>query len=89
MYVYAVRGNVPHGKAEEFAQKWRDFYGPRAREMPEFQRTYFSADRATNTVLVVWLMSKKPDEAQERQALQECTSQISDLAAGLYSPTRV
>jgi hypothetical protein len=51
MYLSIVRGKVQPGKAEEFAQKWKDFYGSRLREMPEFQQGYYAADRATDSEL--------------------------------------
>jgi len=86
MYLFAVRANVRPGKAEEFAQKWKDFYNSRKKENPEFQQAYFSADRATGAVLTVSVWSTKPDEAQVRQDMQEFASQIMDLAAGPPSP---
>jgi hypothetical protein len=81
MYLTTVRGKVQPGKAEEFAQKWKDFYGSRLREMPEFQQSYYAADRATDTTLAVGLWSEKPDEAQLRQIMQEFRAQIRDLLA--------
>jgi quinol monooxygenase YgiN len=81
MYLSIVRGKVQPGKAEEFAQKWKDFYGSRLREMPELQQSYYAADRATDTTLGVSLWSEKPDEAQLRQIMQEFRAQISDLLA--------
>jgi hypothetical protein len=86
MYLNAIRTKVQPGKLEEFAQKWRDFYGPVARGMPQFQQAYCSADRATGTLLVVWLWSQKPDEAQMSQAIEEFGSQIGDM--GVEPPTR-
>jgi hypothetical protein len=86
MYLFAVRAKVQPGKAEEFAQKWKDFYGSHARDLPEFQQAYYAADRATDTTLAVWVWSEKPNEAQLRQAMQEFTSQIRDLTAGPPSP---
>jgi hypothetical protein len=44
-----------------------------------FQQAYFSADRASGTLLAVWLWSQKPNEAQMRQAIEAFTSQIADL----------
>jgi quinol monooxygenase YgiN len=81
MYLSTIRGKVQPGKAEELAQKWKDFYGPRARDWPGFQQAYQAADRATDTVLMVAVWSEKPDEAQLRQAMQEFRSLIRDLMA--------
>jgi len=33
MYLFSIQGKMQPGKAEEFAQKWKDFYGPLAKEM--------------------------------------------------------
>jgi hypothetical protein len=41
IYLFAVRTNVQPGKAEEFAQKWKDFYGSRKKENYENFRTFF------------------------------------------------
>ena len=82
MYLSTVRVKVQPGKAEELAQKWKDFFGSRAREMPEFQQGYYATDRATDTTLAVGLWSEKPDEAQLRRASQEFSAQIRDLLAG-------
>jgi hypothetical protein len=49
--------------------------------MPEFQQSYYAADRATDTTLAVGLWSEKSDEAQLRQIMQEFRAQISDLLA--------
>ena len=87
MYLSIVRGKVQPGKAEEFAQKWKDFYGSRLREMPEFQQGYYAADRATDTELAVGLWSEKPDETQLRQARQEFFAQISDLTVTAEPPS--
>jgi heme-degrading monooxygenase HmoA len=86
MYIFAVRAKVQPGKAEEFAQKWKDFYGSLARDLPGFQQAYYAADRATDTTLAVWVWSARPDEAQLRQAMQEFSAQIRDLTAGPPSP---
>ncbi|TMD44879.1 MAG: hypothetical protein E6I93_17480 [Chloroflexi bacterium] len=86
MYIFAVRAKVQPRKAEEFAQKWKDFYGSRTSDLPEFQQAYYAADRATDTTLAVWVWSAKPDEAQLRQAMQEFSAQIRDLTAGPPSP---
>jgi len=88
MYLSIVRGKVQPGKAEEFAQKWKDFYGSRHREMSEFQQGYYAADRATDTTLAVGLWSEKPDETQLRQARQEFFAQISDLTVTAEPPSR-
>ena len=81
MFLSIVRVKVQPGKAEELAQKWKDFYGSRSREMPEFQQSYNATDRATDTTLAVAVWSAKPDEAQLRQASQEFSAQIRDLLA--------
>jgi quinol monooxygenase YgiN len=86
MYIFAVQAKVQPGKAEEFAQKWKDFYGSRTSDLPGFQQAYYTADRATDTTLAVWLWSAKPDEAQLRQTMQEFSIQIRDLTAGPPSP---
>lgn len=86
MYIFAVRAKVQPGKADEFALKWKDFYGPRAGDLPGFQQAYYSADRATDTTLAVWVWSARPNDAQLRQAMQEFTAQIRDLTAGPPSP---
>ena len=86
MYIFAVRAKVQPGKAEEFAQKWKDFYGSRTSDLPGFQQAYYAADRATDTTLAVWVWSAKPDEAQLRHAMQEFSAQIRDLTAGPPSP---
>lgn len=86
MYLFAVRATVQPGKAEEFAQKWQDFYGLRKKGNPEFQQAYFSADRATGFVLTISVWRTKPDEAQVNQDLQAFAAQIADLAAGPASP---
>jgi heme-degrading monooxygenase HmoA len=86
MYVFAVRANVQPGKAEEVAQKWKDFYGSSAHEYPGFQQAYFSADRATGAVLALSVWSTKPEEAQVLQGVQAFASQIRDLEAGPASP---
>jgi hypothetical protein len=86
MYIFAVRAKVQPGKAEEFAQKWKDFYGSRTSDLPGFQQAYYAADRAADTTLAVWVWSAKPDEAQLRQAMQEFSAQIRDLTAGPPSP---
>ena len=84
MYLNAIRTKVQPDKLEEFAQKWREVYGPVARGMPQFQQGYCSADRATGTLLAVWLWSQKPDVSQLRQAIEEFSSQTADL---LVEPT--
>ena len=81
MYLSTVRFKVQPGKAEEFAQKWKDFYGPSARDWPGFQQAYQAADRATDTTLMVGVWSEKPDEAWLRQVMQEFRAQIRDLIA--------
>ncbi len=85
MYLMAVRAQVQPGKAEEVAQKWKNFYGSRAKETPEFQQAYFSDDRATGAVLAVSVWSTKPDETQVRQDMQEFASQVRDLIVELPS----
>jgi hypothetical protein len=82
MYLSTVRVKVQPGKAEEFAQKWKDFYGSHAREMPEYQQSYNATDRASDTTLAVVVWSEKPDEAQLRQIMQEFRAQTRDLLAG-------
>jgi hypothetical protein len=82
MYLSIVRVKVQPGKAEEFAQKWKDFFGSRARDWPGSHQAYNATDRATDTTLAVGLWSEKPDEAQLRQAGQEFSAQIRDLTAG-------
>jgi len=57
MYLFAVRASVQTGKAEEFAQRWSDFYGSRKKGNPEFQQSYFSTDQATGSVLTVSVWS--------------------------------
>lgn len=81
MYLSTVQAKVQPGKAEELAQKWKDFYGSRARDWPGFQQAYQAADRATDTTLAVGVWSDQPDEAQLRQAMQEFGAQIRDLIA--------
>jgi heme-degrading monooxygenase HmoA len=87
MYLSAIRVKVQPGKAEELAQKWKDFYGSRARDWPGFQQAYNATDRATDTTLAVALWSEKPDEAQLRQAMQEFRAQTRDLTAGPPPPS--
>ena len=86
MYIFAVRAKVHPGKAEEFAQAWKDFYSSRARDLPGFRQAYYAADRAADTTLAVWIWSEKPDEARLRQAMQEFSAQIRDLTVGSPSP---
>jgi hypothetical protein len=86
MYLNAIRAKVQPDKLEEFVQKWRDVYGLVARGMPQLQQGYCSADRASGTLLAVWLWSQKPDEAQMRQASEEFSSQTADLL--VEPPTR-
>ena len=88
MYLSTIRGKVQPGKAEELAQKWKDFYGSRARDWPGFQQAYQAADRATNTILAVALWSEKPDETQLQQIMQEFFAQISDLTVTAEPPSR-
>jgi hypothetical protein len=82
MYVFAVLGKVQPGKADEFAQRWKDFYGTRLKEVPGFERSYCAADRAADSTLVMSVWSAKPDEAQLRQVMQEFSGVIADVTAG-------
>ncbi|GAC1650297.1 MAG: hypothetical protein NVS4B12_20000 [Ktedonobacteraceae bacterium] len=86
MYIFAVRAKVQPRKAEEFAQKWHDFYGSRAGDLSGFQQAYYAVDRATDTTLAVWVWSAMPDEAQLHQVMQEFSAQIRDLTVGPPAP---
>lgn len=85
MHLFSVQGKLQPGKAEEFAQKWKDFYGSRAKGMSGFHQAYYAVDPVTDSALAVWVWSKKPDESQLHQAIQEFLPQIRSLIIG--SPT--
>lgn len=58
----------------------------RTLDLPGFRQAYYTADRATDTTLTVWVWSDKPDEARLHQAMQEFTAHVRDLTAGPPTP---
>ncbi len=86
MYLNVVRAKVRPDKVDEFAQKWRDIYGAATRGMTQSQHGYCSADRASGTVVAIWIWSQQPDETQLRPAIVEFASQTAELQ--LEPPSR-
>ena len=82
MWLFAVRGKVQPGAAEEFGQKWQEVYSTRFPKMAGFVRASFAADRATDSWLALAFWSVRPDEAQLGQAIQALGAQIGPLLAG-------
>lgn len=82
MHIRVVRGQAQPGRAEELAERWREFVLPRLQGAPGFRHVYFGIDREADTTVGVTVWESPPDEATMNRNVEEFRARVGDLVAG-------
>ena len=79
MYIRVVRGQTQPGRADELAERWREFVLPRLQGAPGLVHAYFGVNREADTTVGVSVWDRPPDEAAMDRVVEEFRSRIGDL----------
>jgi len=81
MYLRIISGQVQPGKADELAARWKEYFGTRLPNVPGLLHTYFSVDRATDTIVSVSIWDREPEQARMQPLIDDFISQVSNLVS--------
>ena len=82
MHIRVVRGQAQPGRAEEVAERWREFVLPRLQGAPGLRHAYFGVDREANITVGVSVWESPPDEAAMDRNVEEFRAHVGELVAG-------
>ena len=82
MFIRIVRPQVQPGRAEEMAEKWKEFAGSRIKERPGFRSGYMAATADRSAVVAVTLWDELPDAATTQQFQSEIRAHMGDISTG-------
>ena len=82
MYIRVVRGHTQPGRADELAERWREFVLPRLQGAPGLRHAYFGVNREANATVGVSVWESPPDEATMNRTVEEFRARVGDLVAG-------
>jgi heme-degrading monooxygenase HmoA len=79
MYVRIVRSTPKEGQAEEFARRWKKFFGGLTPRTPAVRQALVAYDKDANVLLAVSLWEDRPDDAMVANVAAEFRVQVEEL----------
>jgi hypothetical protein len=77
-----IKGQTQPGKVDELAKRWKEFFGPLAKDNRELRHAYLAGDLDGNTALAVTVWEKRPDDATLEHITEQGRERVSDISAG-------
>ena len=82
MFMRIVRSTPKPGQHDEFAKRWKAFFGPRIEQNPKVRHAYVGYDATANAVVAVTVWDEHPGDAVFEATAEEFRPQVQDLMAG-------